>query len=225
MTPLERNRVAIDIDVVEGETALIKSINIVGNTVFDDDDLLDEFELSTGGWLSRLTRDNQYSRPKLSGDLETLRSYYLDRGYINFKIDSTQVTITPDRKDIYITINVTEGDIYTISDVRLAGDLIGDPAEYFPLIHLRRGEPFARKAVVESSDRVSAKLSDLGYAFANVNSIPEIDEDGKSVAITLFVDPGQRAYVRRINISGNSRTRDAVVRREFRQMESGWFSG
>ncbi|MCB1791553.1 MAG: outer membrane protein assembly factor BamA [Gammaproteobacteria bacterium] len=225
VTPLERNRVAIDIDVVEGETALIKSINIVGNTVFDDDDLLDEFELSTGGWLSRLTRDNQYSRPKLSGDLETLRSYYLDRGYINFKIDSTQVTITPDRKDIYITINVTEGDIYTISDVRLAGDLIGDPAEYFPLIHLRRGEPFARKAVVESSDRVSAKLSDLGYAFANVNSIPEIDEDGKSVAITLFVDPGQRAYVRRINISGNSRTRDAVVRREFRQMESGWFSG
>ena len=225
VTPLERNRVAIDIDVVEGETALIKSINIVGNTAFEDDDLLDEFELSTGGWLSRLTRDNQYSRPKLSGDLETLRSYYLDRGYINFKIDSTQVTITPDRKDIYITINVTEGDIYTISDVRLAGDLIGDPAEYFPLIHLRRGEPFARKAVVESSDRVSAKLSDLGYAFANVNSIPEIDEDGKSVAITLFVDPGQRAYVRRINISGNSRTRDAVVRREFRQMESGWFSG
>ncbi|MCB1723780.1 MAG: outer membrane protein assembly factor BamA [Gammaproteobacteria bacterium] len=225
VTPLERNRVAIDINVVEGETALIKKINIVGNTVFEDDDLLDQFELSTGGWLSRFTRDNQYSRPKLSGDLETLRSYYLDRGYINFKIDSTQVAITPDKKDIYITINVTEGDIYTIKDIRLAGDLVGEPEEYFPLIHLRRGEPFARKAVVESSDRVSAKLSDLGYAFANVNSIPEIDEETKSVTITLFVDPGKRAYVRRINIRGNSRTRDEVVRREFRQMESAWFSG
>jgi outer membrane protein insertion porin family len=225
VTPLERNRVAIDIDVVEGKTALIKKINIVGNTAFEEDDLLDEFELSTGGWLSRLTRDNQYSRPKLAGDLETLRSYYLDRGYVNFKIDSTQVTITPDRQDIYITINVTEGDVFTINDIRLAGDLIGKPEEYFPLIHLRRGEPFARKAVVESSDRVSAKLSDLGYAFANVNSIPEIDEENKTVAVTLFVDPGKRAYVRRINISGNARTRDEVIRREFRQMESAWFSG
>lgn len=225
VTPLERNRVAIDIDVVEGETALIKKINIVGNTTFDEDDLLDEFELSTGGWFSRFTRDNQYSRPKLAGDLETLRSYYLDRGYVNFKIDSTQVTITPDRQDIYITINITEGDVFTINDIRLAGDLIGKPEEYFPLIHLRRGEPFARKAVVESSDRVSAKLSDLGYAFANVNSIPEIDEENKTVAVTLFVDPGKRAYVRRINISGNARTRDEVIRREFRQMESAWFSG
>ena len=225
VTPLERNRVSIDIDVIEGETALIKKINIVGNKAFDEEDLLDEFELSTGGWLSRFTRDNQYSRPKLAGDLEALRSYYLDRGYVNFKIDSTQVTITPDKKDIYITINISEGAIYTISDIRLAGDLVGDAEEYFPLIHLRRGEPFARKAVVESSDRVSAKLSDLGHAFANVNSVPEIDEDKKTVAITFFVDPGKRAYVRRINIRGNSRTRDEVVRREFRQMESAWFSG
>ena len=225
VTPLERNRVSIDIDVIEGETALIKKINIVGNTAFDEDDLLDEFELSTGGWLSRFTRDNQYSRPKLAGDLEALRSYYLDRGYVNFKIDSTQVTITPDKKDIYITININEGAVYTISDIRLAGDLVGEPDEYFPLIHLRRGEPFARKAIVESSDRVSAKLSDLGHAFANVNSVPEIDEDKKTVAITFFVDPGKRAYVRRINIRGNSRTRDEVVRREFRQMESAWFSG
>ena len=225
VTPLERNRVSIDINVVEGKTARIKKINIVGNSAFEEDDLLDEFELSTGGWLSWFTRDNQYSRPKLSGDLETLRSYYLDRGYINFKIDSTQVTITPDKNDIYVTINVTEGAIHTINDIRLAGDLVGDLEGYFPLIHLRRGEPFARKAVVESSDRVSAKLSDLGYAFANVNSIPEIDEENNTVAITFFVDPGKRAYVRRINIRGNSRTRDEVVRREFRQMESAWFSG
>jgi outer membrane protein insertion porin family len=225
VTPLERNRVAIDIDIVEGETALIEQINIVGNQAFDEEDLLDEFELSTGGWFSRFTRDNQYSRPKLAGDLETLRSYYLDRGYVNFKIDSTQVTITPDKKDIYITINVDEGEIYTISDIRLAGDLVGEAEQYFPLIHLRRGQPFARKAVVESSERISAQLSDLGHAFANVNSIPEIDEQAKTVAVTFFVDPGKRAYVRRINISGNARTRDEVIRREFRQMESAWFSG
>ena len=225
VTPLERNRVSIDIDVVEGKTALIKKINIVGNNAFDDDDLLDEFELSTGGWLSWFTKDNQYSRPKLAGDLETLRSYYLDRGYVNFKIESTQVTITPDKQDIYVTINVVEGSVYTISDIRLAGELVGDPEEYFPLIHMRRGEPFARKVIVESSDRVSARLSDLGHAFANVNSIPEIDEENKTVAITFFVDPGKRVYVRRVNIRGNSRTRDEVVRREFRQMESAWFSG
>ena len=225
VTPLERNRVSIDINVVEGETALIKKVNIVGNNAFDDDDLLDEFELSAGGWLSWFTKDNQYSRPKLAGDLETLRSYYLDRGYVNFKIESTQVTITPDKQDIYVTINVVEGAIYTISDIRLAGELVGDPEEYFPLIHMRRGEPFARKVIVESSDRVSARLSDLGHAFANVNSIPEIDEENKTVSITFFVDPGKRVYVRRVNIRGNSRTRDEVVRREFRQMESAWFSG
>jgi outer membrane protein insertion porin family len=225
VTPLERNRVAIDIDIVEGETALIRSINIVGNTAFDDDDLLDEFTLSTGGWFSRFTRDNQYSRPKLAGDLETLRSYYLDRGYVNFTIDSTQVTITPDKKDIYVTVNISEGELHTVSDIRLAGDIIGEPASYFPLIHLRRGQPFDRKSIVESSERISAQLSDLGYAFANVNSIPEIDEENKTVAVTFFVDPGKRAYVRRINIRGNSRTRDEVIRREFRQMESAWFSG
>lgn len=225
VTPLERNRVVIDIDVVEGDTALIKKINIVGNQAFDEDDLLDEFESSTGGWLSRFTRDNQYSRPKLAGDLEILRSYYLDRGYVNFKIDSTQVTITPDKQDIYITINITEGGIYTISDIRLAGELVGEAEQYFPLIRLRRGEPFARKAVVASSDRVSARLSNLGHSFANVNSIPEIDEENKTVSVTFFVDPGKRVYVRRVNIRGNSRTRDEVIRREFRQMESAWFSG
>ena len=225
VTPLERNRVSIDINVVEGKTALIKSVNVVGNVAFDEDDLLDEFELSTGGWLSWFTKDNQYSRPKLAGDLETLRSYYLDRGYVNFKIESTQVTITPDKQDIYVTINITEGAVHTISDIRLAGELVGDPESYFPLIHMRRGEPFARKVIVESSDRISALLSDLGHAFANVNSIPEVDEENNTVAITFFVDPGKRVYVRRINISGNSRTRDEVVRREFRQMESAWFSG
>lgn len=225
VTPLERNRVAIDIDVREGDTALIKQINIVGNKAFDEDDLLDEFESSTGGWLSFFTKDNQYSRPRLGGDLERLRSYYLDRGYVNFKIDSTQVTITPDRRDIYITINISEGDVYTISDIRLAGELVGETEAYFPLIRLKRGEPFARNAVVSSSERISVHLSNLGHSFANVNSIPEIDEDEKTVAVTFFVDPGDRVYVRRINIRGNDRTRDEVIRREFRQMESAWFSG
>lgn len=225
VTPLERNRVALDIDVVEGETALIRQINIIGNRAFDEDDLLDQFQSSSGGWLSFITKDNQYSRPRLGGDLETLRSYYLDRGFVNFKIDSTLVTITPDRRDIYITINITEGDVYTISDIRLAGELIGETEAYFPLIRLRRGEPFARNEIVLSSDRISSHLSNLGHSFANVNSIPEIDEDNKSVAVTFFVDPGDRVYVRRVNITGNSRTRDEVIRREFRQMESAWFSG
>ena len=225
VTPLERNRVAIDIDVAEGDTALIKRINIVGNTAFDEEDLLDEFSSSSGGWLSFFTKDNQYSRPRLAGDLETLRSYYLDRGYVNFKIESTQVTITPDRRDIYITINITEGDVYTINDIRLAGELIGETEAYFPLIHLRRGEPFARQAIVSSSERISAHLANLGHSFANVNSIPEIDEEANTVGVTFFVDPGERVYVRRINIRGNDRSRDEVIRREFRQMEAAWFSG
>lgn len=225
VTPLERNRVSIDIDVLEGGTALIRSINIVGNSVFEEEDLLDEFELDTGGWFSFLTKTNHYSRPKLAGDLETLRSFYLDRGYVNFKIDSTQVSISPDKKDIYITINIDEGDVFNVSDIRLAGELVADAEDYFPLIHLRRGAPFSRKHVVASNDRISVMLSNLGHSFANVNSIPEIDEENKTVAVTFFVDPGKRVYVRRINIRGNSRTRDEVIRREMRQMESAWFSG
>jgi outer membrane protein insertion porin family len=225
VTPLERNRVAVAINIVEGETATIKKINIVGNKAFSEKELLGEFKQSTGGWLSILTKDNQYSKQKLSGDLESLRSYYLDRGYLNFRIDSTQVTITPDKQDIYVTINVSEGDVYTISDVKLAGDLVLPAEELFPLIHLTRGEPFSRKKVVGSADRVTRKLGEVGYAFANVNSSPQVDEDKKTVALTLFVDPGRRVYVRRITMKGNAKTRDEVLRREFRQMESAWFSG
>lgn len=224
VTPLERNRVSIDIDIIEGETARIKQINIVGNKAFDEDELLDGFSLTTGGWLSSFTKDNQYSRQKLAGDLEKLKSFYLDRGYVNFKIDSTQVTITPDKKDIYVTINVSEGEVFKLADIQLAGDYVGKPEDYFPLIHLRRGEPFNRKRVVESSDRISAKLSDQGYAFANVNAVPEIDDEHKTVTVTYFVDPGKQVYVRRLNIRGNSRTRDEVIRREFRQLEAALFS-
>ncbi len=224
VTPLERNRVAVEIDIVEGETATIKRINIVGNKAFDEDDLLGEFKQTTGGWLSWVTKDNQYSKQKLSADLEILRSFYLDRGYLNFRIDSTQVTITPDKQDIYVTINVSEGDVYTVRDVKLAGDLILPAEELFPAVRLDRGQPFSRKATVESTERITDKLADLGYAFANVNPIPEVDEGNKTVGLTFFVDPGKRVYVRRINFKGNAKTRDEVLRREFRQMESAWFS-
>ena len=224
VTPLERNRVAVNIVISEGVTATIKRINILGNDSIDEDDLLEEFELAPTGLLSFISRDDQYSRQKLSGDLETLRSYYLDRGFINFRITSTQVSITPDKKDMYITINLAEGDVYTISDIKLAGQLIAPPEEFYPLIHLSRGDVFSRKVVTGSSDRITGLLSDKGYAFANVNSIPEIDEEKKQVAITYFVDPGNRVYVRRINMRGNHSTRDEVLRREMRQMESGWFS-
>jgi len=224
VTPLERNRVAVDITISEGAVAKIKRINIVGNTSFEEEDLLDQFKQTTGSFLSRVTKDDQYSRQKLAADLETLRSFYLDRGYINFKVDSTQVSISPDKNDIYITINITEGDVFTISDIKLAGRMAVSKEKIFPLIHLTRGDTFSRKDVVDSSERINSLLGSNGYAFANVNSIPEIDQKTRKVSITFFVDPGKRVYVRRVNFRGNSNTRDEVLRREMRQMESAWFS-
>ncbi len=224
ITPLERNRVAVDITIKEGAAARIKRINIVGNTTFEEEDLLETFKLGTSNMLSRVTKNDQYSKQKLSADLETLRSYYLDRGYINFKVNSTQVSISPDKSDIYITINITEGDVYKISDIKLAGKMVVPKEQIFPLIHLSRGSVFSRKDVVNSSERINSLMGNNGYAFANVNSIPEIDEEKKTVAITFFVDPGKRVYVRSVNFRGNSNTRDEVLRREMRQMESAWFS-
>jgi len=224
VTPLERNRVAIAIDVREGATARIRKINIVGNETIEEDELLDQFELSPPNWLSFITNNDQYSRQKLSGDLETLRSYYLDRGYINFKIISNQVSITPNKQDIYITINLNEGGVYTIRDIKLTGNLVAPPEKFYPLIHLKRGDDFSRKQVLGSTERVSEMLGDLGYAFANVNSIPDIDDEAKEIDITFFVDPGKRVYVRRVNMGGNNETRDEVLRREMRQMEAAWFS-
>ncbi|MDJ0807156.1 MAG: outer membrane protein assembly factor BamA [Gammaproteobacteria bacterium] len=225
VSPLERNRVELDIEISEGLTALIKRINIIGNRAFDDDELLDEFQLGIPAWYELFSSKDKYSKQALSGDLEKLRSFYLNRGHVDFKIDSTQVSITPDKKDIYITVVVSEGDVFTLSDIKLAGDMELSQQELFPLIHLRRGEVFSRKQVTASAERLTSKYSDAGYAFANINSIPDIDRENKQVAITFFVDPGKRAYVRRINITGNTNTRDVVVRRELRQMESAWFSG
>jgi outer membrane protein insertion porin family len=222
---LTRNRVGIHIKISEGRVTKIKQINIVGNKAFDDETLLKQLELSTTNLLSFYTKNDQYSKQKLSADLETLRSYYLDRGYINFSIESTQVAITPDKKDIYVTINVKEGVVYTLDKVKLAGNLIVPPEQLIKLVSIGPGEIFSRKQSTETSKAISDRLGDEGYTFANVNMVPEINEKNKTVVMTFFVDPGKRAYVRHINFSGNTKTRDEVLRREMRQMESSWASG
>ena len=222
VTPLSRNRVGIRITMSEGVVATIGEINIVGNENYDDDELIEEIESSTGSFLSFITKDNQYSRQKLSADLETIRSFYLDRGYVDFTVESTQVTISDDKKQIFITINVTEGERYKIDEVRLAGNLIVPEEQLFDLVTIRRNSVFSRKAINDSSKNLTDRLGNDGYAFANVNAVPEIDKEAREVDLTFFVDPGRRAYVRRINISGNSKTRDEVLRQEMRQQESAW---
>ena len=224
VTPLERNRVAVRFDVREGVVARIRQINIVGNTAFGDDDLLDDFELNPTGFFSFITRSNRYSKPKLAADLETLRSFYLDQGFINFNIDSTQVSISPDKTDVYITINITEGGRYLVRDVHLQGALIVPEEELFDLVTVVQGGVFSRKDVTETARRIGDRLGNEGYSFANVNAVPEIDDAENRVDLTFFVDPGNRVYVRRINFKGNAKTRDEVLRREMRQMESGWIS-
>ena len=224
VTPLDNNRVAIKIDVSEGIVAKIKKINIVGNSIFDEKDLLKKFKLSTSTMFSFFSKNDQYSKQKLSGDLESLRTFYLDRGYLNFAIDSTQVTITPDKKGIYVTINVTEGELYTVSDIKLGGDLTLPQDDLLKLILIKSGELFSRKKVSETTKNITDRLGEEGYSFANVNSIPNIDNEGKTVSITFFVDPGKRVYVRRINFTGNTKTRDEVLRREMRQQEGAWIS-
>ncbi len=221
---LTRNRVGIHIDISEGRVAQIKRINVVGNKVFENEMLLKAFELDSTNWLSFYTKDNQYSKQKLSADLERLRSYYLDRGYINFSIESTQVAITPDKKKIYVTVNVKEGEQFVLEKVMLAGNLVIEPEEIIKLVQVGPGEIFSRKNATETSKAISDRLGDVGYAFANVNMVPEINEEQKTVAMTFFVDPGKRVYVRRINMTGNTKTRDEVLRRELRQMESSWAS-
>ena len=219
-----RNRVSLKIVVDEGSVASIKHINVVGNTVFPTEKLVNLFELSTTGWFSFFRNDDKYSREKLSGDLERLRSYYLDRGYINMDVASTQVSITPDKENVYVTVNINEGDLYTVSDVRLSGDLVVDQEEVEKLLLVEPGQVFSRQVMTASSDLISRRLGNEGYTFANVNGIPAINEEDRTVAVTFFVDPGRRAYVNRINFRGNTKTDDEVLRREMRQMEGGWAS-
>jgi outer membrane protein insertion porin family len=224
VTPLERNRVSLNFTVEEGEAAKIRQINIIGNNTFSERELLRQLSLRTPGWLTWYSKADQYSRQKLAADLETLRSYYLDRGYLEFNVDSTQVSITPDRKDIYITIAVTEGPKYTVSDVNVAGELLIPEAEVRKLITLKPGDVFSRARVAESTKAITDRLGNEGYAFANVNAAPQLDKEKRQAAFTFFIDPGRRVYVRRINIAGNNRTRDEVIRREMRQFEGGWYS-
>ena len=225
ITPLERNRVGVNFAVAEGDIAKIKQINIIGAGAVKESDLLDLMVLRTPGWLTWYTRNDQYSKQKLSGDLETLRSHYLDRGYLEFNIDSTQVSISPDKQDIYITVNITEGEKYTVSSVKLAGQLLLPEDQLTKLVQIRPGDVFSREKMAETTKAISERLGNEGYAFANVNAAPELDKEKRQVAFTVFIDPGRRVYVRRINVTGNTRTRDEVVRRELRQAESGWYDG
>jgi outer membrane protein insertion porin family len=225
ITPLERNRVGVNFAVNEGDIAKIRQINIIGAGAISEADLLDLLVLRTPGWLTWYTKNDQYSKQKLSGDLETLRSHYLDRGYLEFTIESTQVSISPDKQDIYITININEGEKYSVSSVKLAGQLLLPEAELTKLVQIKPGEVFSRERMTETTKAISERLGNEGYAFANVNAAPELDKEKRQVAFTVFIDPGRRVYVRRINVTGNTRTRDEVVRREMRQAESGWYDG
>lgn len=223
VTPIERNRVNLTFTVTEGEPARIREIRVVGNKAFSESTLKDLFDLDTGGWLSWYTKSNRYSRAKLNADLESLRSYYLNRGFLEFRIDSTQVAISPNKQDISITINVTEGERFVVSGVKLEGNYLGRDDEFKSLVSIKPGEPYNAERVTETTKAFVDHFGNFGYAFAQVEARPEIDRTNNRVALVLLSDPSRRAYVRRINVSGNNRTRDEVIRREFRQFESGWY--
>ncbi|MGZ3241686.1 MAG: outer membrane protein assembly factor BamA [Burkholderiaceae bacterium] len=225
VTPIERNRVKINFAVDEGDVSRIKQIKIIGNKAFSDSDLLDEIKLTTPGWFTWYTKADQYSKQKLTGDIETLKSFYLNRGYIEMQVESTQVSITPDKKDIYITININEGNKYTVSDIKLEGELFGREAELKSLLQIKPGDVYSGEKLADSVKKISERLGNYGYAFANVNANPELNREKKEAAFTIFIDPGKRVYVRRINITGNSTTRDEVVRRELREFENSWYDG
>lgn len=216
---LPRNRVQVNIIVDEGDVAAIKHINIVGNKAFDEDLLTSAFELKTTGLLSFFMNDDKYAREKLSGDIERLESWYLDRGYLDFSVDSTQVAISPDRESVYITINITEGDVYTVNEIELAGDPVISESEVRRLIAQKPGETFSQVLMTRSSESIAQRLGNEGYTFAEVKGVPEVNPEDNTAKLTFFIDPGNRAYVRRIEFRGNTKTMDEVLRREMRQME------
>src|SRR3989344_4830029 len=224
VTPLERNRVDINIEVAEGEVARIREINLVGNRLFPDKQLLELFTLGPKPWYAFFSSRDKYSKQKLAGDLERLRNFYQDQGFLEFNIDSTQVSISPDKEKIYITVNITEGKKYTVTGFKLAGTFVVPEKDLSDLVGIKAGSVFSRKEVTESTKKMSDRLANDGYAFANVNAIPDVDKDKSQVSFTFFVDPGRRVYVRRINFSGNVASRDEVLRREMRQMEGGWYN-
>ena len=221
---LPDNRVKIAIDIVEGKRSRIRQITIVGNEAFDDDELLDQLKLQTPNWLSWYRSDDRYSREELSGDIEKLRSYYLDRGYANFEVDSTQVAISPDREDMFITMNVKEGEVYRISEVKIAGNLVVPEQELRALVQVRRGDIYSQRMLTSTTELMALRLGVDGYAFAKIDTVPQENPETKEIAITFLVDPGNRAYVRRINFNGTTTINDDVLRREMRQMEGGYLS-
>jgi len=221
---LNNNRVNIDIEIREGETARIKAINIVGNTVFTDKQIRSNFESDTTNWLSWYSKDDQYSREKVSGDLEKLGSYYMDRGYADFAVTSTQVAINPTKRDMFITASIKQGDVYKISDVHLLGDLILPEKTMRQFVFIGKGDTFNRARIQASAKAMKSILANIGYAFADVKPIPKLDKKNHTVDLTFYVKPGQRVYVRRITFSGNTRTEDNVLRREMRQLEGTWYS-
>ncbi|PHV13123.1 outer membrane protein assembly factor BamA [Chitinimonas sp. BJB300] len=222
---LERNRVSIAFDISEGLVATIKQINLVGNQTYAEKELKDRFQLNTGGWFSWFTKSDQYSKPKLQADIEALRSFYLDNGYLEFSINSQQVALSDDKKAMFLTVNLDEGKQYKISAVRFSGDLIVSEADLAKLVDIQPGEVFSRAKINAATERISDRLADEGYAFANVNAVPEVNQEKSEAAFTFYVDPGRKTYVRRVNIIGNSRTRDDVIRRELRQLEAAPFAG
>jgi outer membrane protein insertion porin family len=224
VTPLERNRVALRFDIEEGSVTKIADINIIGARDFSEKELLRQMKLTTPGWFTWFTKNDQYSKQQLTADLEALRSFYLNRGYLEFNIDSTQVSITPDREKIYITIALTEGPVYRIGDVKFSGDFIVKEEDLRRLILVKPGDVFSRERIVDSTKRISDRLGNEGYSFANVNPVPDLDRTKRIAGFTFFIDPGRRVYVRRVNISGNLRTQDEVIRRELRQLEGSWYS-
>ena len=223
VTPIERNRVNLSFSVMEGDSAKINDIRIVGSKAFSESTLRGLFDLDTGGWMSWYTKANRYSRAKLSADTESLRSYYLSRGYLEFKIDSTQVAISPDKQDIAITINITEGERFLVSGIKLEGNFLNKDEEFKSLVTIKPGEAYNADTVAATTKAFTDYFGTFGFAFAKVDAIPQIDRLNNRVSFVLQGDPSRRAYVRRINVSGNTRTRDEVVRREFRQFESSWY--
>jgi len=224
VTRLDRNRVAIDIEIREGKAAKIEEINILGNHAFTDREIRKDFESGTPNLMSWYSKNDQYSREKLSGDLEKLQSYYMNRGYADFGVDSTQVAISPDKRSMYIDTSIKEGDVYKVSDVKLLGDLVLPETTIRQLVFIKSGETFNRAAVEDSTKAIKAVLANLGYAFAKVTPIPKLDKKKHTVELTLYVEPGQRVYVRRVIFAGNTRTEDNVLRREMRQLEGSWYS-
>ncbi len=225
VTPQERNRVNVTFTVTEGEPAKIREIRIVGNKAFSESTLRGLFDLNVGGWLNFYTKADRYSRTKLNADIETLRAYYQNRGYLEFNVDSTQVAISPDKQSIDITVNITEGQRFTVTAVQIEGDYLGRENDFRSLVTIRPGEPYRAEAVAETTRAFVDRFSSFGYAFARVEARPQIDRANGQVVLVLASEPQRRVYVRRINVSGNTRTRDEVVRREFRQFESSWYDG